>query len=215
MVLAFGMVCALLEAQRSGKGQVVDASMVEGSAALMAMIHSFAGSGMHTTERGTNMLDGGAHFYDTYETKDEKYISIGSIEPQFYALLIEKAQLDPQRFAPQMDRSQWDELKQELTRVFKTKTREEWCELMEGTDVCFAPVLSYAEAPDHPHNRSRGSYIELDGVVQPGPVPKFSRTVAQVQAGPRRAGQDTATVLRDFGLGDDEVAALREEGALS
>ena len=168
MLLAYGLVCGLLEAQKSGQGQVVDAAMVDGAAALMAMFFSFAAGGGFTDRRGTNLLDGGAHFYDTYETSDGKYICIGSIEPQFYALLVEKAGLDPERFKPQMDASLWPDLKQELAEVFASRSRDEWCEIMEGTDVCFAPVLSIFEAPEHPHNKARGSFLEVDGVMQRG-----------------------------------------------
>lgn len=165
MLLAFGMVCGLLEAQRSGQGQVIDAAMVDGSAALMAMFFSMAATGRFTDQRGANMLDGGAHFYDTYETQDGKYISVGSIEPQFYALLIEKGGLDPERFAAQQDGSRWPGYKDEITRVFKSKTQAEWCDMMEGTDVCFAPVLSIFDAPAHPHNQHRQAFIEVDGVT--------------------------------------------------
>ena len=152
MLLAFGMVCALLEAQKSGEGQVVDAAMVDGTASLMAMFYSMAAGGAFSENRGTNMLDGGAHFYDTYETKDEKYICIGSIEPQFYAELIEKAGLDEGKYTPQMDQGSWPQLTEDLRDVFRSKTQAEWCDIMEGSDVCFAPVLSIFEAPTHPHN---------------------------------------------------------------
>ncbi|MAT83678.1 MAG: carnitine dehydratase [Gammaproteobacteria bacterium] len=209
MLLAFGMVCGMLEAQKSGKGQVVDAAMVDGAATLMSMFFTMGAAGMFKDQRGTNMLDGGAHFYDTYETKDGKYVCIGSIEPQFYALLVEKAGLDPERFKPQMDQGQWPALKDELVAVFKTKTRDEWCEIMEGTDVCFAPVLSIFEAPDHPHNKARNSFIELDGVVQPAPSPRFSRTVAEVSHASPRPGQDSEAVLGDCGFTADEIAALK------
>ena len=152
MLLAFGMVCALLEAQKSGEGQVVDAAMVDGTASLMAMFYSMAAGGAFSENRGTNMLDGGAHFYDTYETKDEKYICIGSIEPQFYAELIEKAGLDEGKYTPQMNQESWPQLTEDLSDVFRSKTQAEWCDIMEGSDVCFAPVLSIFEAPAHPHN---------------------------------------------------------------
>ena len=214
MMLAFGMVCALLEAKTSGKGQVVDTSMVEGSAALMGMMYSMLPSGMFSDQRGTNMLDGAPHFYDTYETSDGGFISIGSIEPQFYALLIEKADLDPATFAPQHDKSQWSGLKDKLTEVFKTKTRDEWCEIMEGTDVCFAPVISLIEAPDHPHNKFRNSYTEINGIVQPNPAPKFSRTKAEIRNPARRPGEDTDEVLAEWGFSADEVASLKAAGAL-
>ena len=208
MLLAFGMVCGLLEAERSGQGQVIDAAMVDGAAALMAMFFTFRATGGFTDKRGTNLLDGGAHFYDTYETSDGRYVCVGSIEPQFYALLVEKAGLDPDRFKPQMDAKQWPALKRELADVFKRKTQAEWMAIMEGTDVCFAPVLSIFEAPDHPHNKARGTFVEVDGVVQPAPAPRFSRTRAEVSHGARRPGEDTDAVLRDCGFSQDEIKAL-------
>ncbi len=214
MLLAFGLVCALLEAQKSGKGQVVDAAMVDGAATLMAMFFSMAAGGAFRAERGTNMLDGGAHFYDAYETSDGKAICIGSIEPQFYALLVEKAGLDPEKFAPQMDPGQWPALKEELIRVFRTRTQAEWCEIMEGSDVCFAPVLSIFEAPGHPHNQARKTFLEVDGVVQPAPSPRFSRTEPAISHAARAPGADTEAVLRDAGFSEEEVAALREQGAV-
>jgi alpha-methylacyl-CoA racemase len=207
MLLAYGMVCALLEAKTSGQGQVVDAAMIDGAASLMSMFFSMAAGGMYTDQRGTNLLDGGAHFYDTYETADGKHVCIGSIEPQFYALLIEKAQLDPERFKPQMDRSQWPALKAELADVFKTRTRDQWCEIMEGTDVCFAPVLSIFEAPDHPHNKARNGFLALDGVMQPAPAPRFDRTPGKVRHSAPAAGADSRAVLADFGF---ESAAIDE-----
>ncbi len=214
MLLAFGMVCGMLEAQKSGKGQVVDAAMVDGAATLMAMFFTMGAAGAFTDRRGTNLLDGGAHFYDTYETSDGKYICIGSIEPQFYALLVAKADLDKDRFAPQMDAKQWPALKQELTEVFKSKTRDEWCEIMEGTDVCFAPVLSVFEAPEHPHNQARGTFIELDGVVQPAPSPRFSRTPPEVSHAAPAPGRDSAAVLADCGFTAEEIDGLREGGVI-
>jgi alpha-methylacyl-CoA racemase len=210
MLLAFGIVCALLEAQKSGKGQVVDAAMVDGAAALMAMFFTMGAGGAFKAERGTNMLDGGAHFYDTYETSDGKHVCIGSIEPQFYALLLEKTGVDKARFAPQMDPAQWPALKEELARVFRTRTQAEWCVIMEGTDVCFAPVLSIFDAPRHPHNVARGTFVEVDGVMQPAPAPRFSRTGAEVSHPARQPGADTAAVLADCGFSDSEIAALRE-----
>ncbi|MBM4206228.1 MAG: CoA transferase [Gammaproteobacteria bacterium] len=208
MLLAFGMVCALLEAQKSGKGQVVDAAMVDGAASLMAMFYTMAAGGVFTDKRGTNLLDGGAHFYDTYETKDGQFICIGSIEPQFYALLVEKAGLDKERFSQQMNSARWGEYKDELTRVFKTKTRDEWCAIMEGTDVCFSPVLSVLEAPKHPHNVARGTFITLDGVVQPAPAPRFSRTEGAVRNSARIPGEDSRAVLESAGFTGKEIDAL-------
>lgn len=179
MLLAFGVVAAVLNARTTGKGQVVDCAMVDGAAVLSAMTWSLYGNGQWRDERGTNLLDSGAHFYDTYETADGKWISIGSIEPQFYALLLEKAGLanDP-AFAAQHDGAAWPALKQRLTDLFLTRTRDQWCALMDGTDICFAPVLSLAEAPDHPHNRARGTFVSEDGLVQPAPAPRFSETPA-------------------------------------
>jgi alpha-methylacyl-CoA racemase len=215
MLLAFGLVCGLLEAQRSGKGQVVDAAMVDGSAALMAMFFTFLDMGMWSMERGTNLLDTGAHFYDAYETKDGKWISIGSIEPQFYAELVKWAGLDPERFAAQMDPSRWPEYKEELSRLFKTKTRDEWCAIMEGKDICFAPVLSIAEAPNHPHNKVRSTFVTIDGVVQPAPAPRFNRTVPEISHGTHSPGQDTVSVLADCGFSANEIAALQDKGVVA
>jgi alpha-methylacyl-CoA racemase len=211
MLLAFGIVCALLETQKSGKGQVVDAAMVDGAATLMAMFFTMGAAGAFKAERGTNLLDGGAHFYDTYETKDAKHICLGSIEPQFYALLLEKTGVDKSRFAAQMDPAQWPGLKEELTRVFKTRTQAEWCAIMEGTDVCFAPVLSIFEAPNHPHNKARGTFVEIDGVVQPAPAPRFSRTAAKISHGARKPGEDSAQVLANCGFSAAEVARLQAD----
>lgn len=214
MLLAFGMVCALLEAQKSGKGQVVDAAMIDGAASLMSMFFSFAAGGAFTDQRGSNLLDGGAHFYDTYETSDGGYVSIGSIEPQFYKLLIEKTGIDAAQFAPQMDASQWPALKAELTRVFKTKSRDAWCEIMEGTDVCFAPVLSLFEAPEHPHNVARKGFVAIDGVTQPAPAPRFSRTQAEIRGGARTPGQDSEAVLVAAGFSAERIAELRVAGVI-
>ena len=213
MLLAYGLVCALLEAQKSGKGQVVDTAMVDGAASLMAMFFSMAGRGFDD-ERGTNLLDGGSHFYNTYETKDGQHVCVGSIEPQFYQLLVEKAGVDANRFGPQMDRDRWSGFKDELEDVFKTKTRGEWCEIMEGTDVCFAPVLSVFEAPAHPHNVHRGTFIEVDGVVQPSPSPRFSRTTAEISHAARAPGEDSTEVLSSIGFAQDELDALREQGVI-
>jgi len=209
MLLAFGIVCALLEAQKSGKGQVVDAAMVDGAATLMAMFFTMGAAGAFRDQRGTNLLDGGAHFYDTYETSEGKHICLGSIEPQFYALLLEKTGVDKAKFAPQMDSTQWSVLKDELTRVFKTKTQAEWCAIMEGTDVCFSPVLSIFEAPNHPHNKARGTFVEIDGMMQPAPAPRFSRTVAEISHSARKPGEDSAQVLANCGFSAAEIAELQ------
>ena len=215
MMLAFGIVCALLEARHSGEGQVIDASMVEGSATLMAMFYELASQGMHTDARGSHMLDSGAHFYDVYETADGKHVSIGSIEPQFYALLVQKAELDPKTFASQLDPSQWPRLQEALAEVMKQKTRDEWCALMEGTDVCFAPVLGLGEAPQHPHNAARGSFVDVGGTVQPFPTPRFGRTPASAPSPRPRAGAHTRAVLEESGFAAGEIEALIEGGAIA
>jgi alpha-methylacyl-CoA racemase len=179
MMMAFGVVAAILSARTTGKGQVVDCAMVDGAAILSAMTYSLFGNGVWKDQRGVNLLDSGAHFYETYETADGKWISIGSIEPQFYALLREHAVLkDDPAFDAQMDQSAWPALKGKLAEVFKRKTRDEWCAIMDGTDICFAPVLSLAEAPRHPHNAARGTFVEQEGLVQPAPAPRFSVTPA-------------------------------------
>ncbi len=198
MFLAFGVVCAVLEARQSGKGQVVDAAMTDGSAALMTLFHSLDADGRWNPKRESNIIDGGAHFYDVYETSDGKYVSIGSIEPQFYELLLEKTGLDASEFQDQMNTERWPELKRKLEAVFMTRTRDEWCELMEGSDVCFAPVLDFHEAPRHPHNVARKTYIELGGVTQPAPAPRFSRTAPEAPHPPREPGSDGEAILKDW-----------------
>ena len=213
MLMAFGVVCALLERERSGQGQVVDAAMVDGTAALMTMIFNMQGLGVWQEERGSNILDTGAHFYDTFETADGKYVSIGSIEPQFYAELLEKTGLAGQDIPRQMDREQWPALKAKLEEVFRTRSRDAWCEIMEGSDVCFAPVLSLAEAPDHPHMRARNTFVEVAGVRQPAPAPRFDRTPPEISRPPAHPGQHTDEALADWGFGAEEIQKLREAGA--
>jgi alpha-methylacyl-CoA racemase len=215
MLLAYGVVCALLEAQRSGQGQVVDAAMVDGSAVMMTMFWAMRSIGVFDeTRRGENLLDTGAHFYDVYRCKDGGYVSIGSIEPQFYAELLRLTGLeDDPEFAPQMDRALWPVLKARLEQVFRTKTRAEWCALMEGTDVCFAPVLTMTEAAEHPHNVERKTFVEIAGVAQPAPAPRFSRTVPEVTGPPAHPGQHTREVLLDWGLDEARVDGLLASGA--
>jgi alpha-methylacyl-CoA racemase len=210
MFLALGVVAAILEAQRSGKGQVVDTAMVDGTAVLMTMFWSMRASGFFDEhQRGTNLLDTGAHFYDVFQCADGTYVSIGSIEPQFYAELLRITGLDGDpEFARQMDKSQWRHLKSRLAEVFRSKTRDEWCALMEHTDVCFAPVLEMGEAAQHPHNIARSTFIERDGVVQPAPAPRFSRTVAEVASSPAHPGQHSREVLTDWGLPADRIEQL-------
>jgi alpha-methylacyl-CoA racemase len=216
MLLALGIVAALYESKSSGQGQVVDAAMTDGSALMMWMFHGFATMGFHDAEhRGVNVLDGGAHFYNCYETADGKHVSVGAIEPQFYAQLIELAELDPDEFGEQMDPRGWPKLKAALADVFRKKTRDEWCELLEGSDVCFAPVLSLNEAPGHPHNVARGTYATVDGIVQPAPAPRFDRTPSEIRHGNRSLGIDTEEVLAEAGFEAAEIKALRESGCLT
>jgi alpha-methylacyl-CoA racemase len=215
MLLVQGVLAALLEAQNSGKGQVIDAAMVDGAAQLMWMFHGFqAAGGWDETQRESNMLDGGVHFYDSYECADGEYVSLGSIEPQFYALLMEKAGLDPEVFGNQHDSARSAEMKAALTQVMKTKTQAQWCEIMEGTDVCFAPVLSITEAAEHPHNVHRGTFTELDGVLQPAPAPRFSRTEPSLSGSARVAGEDSVRVLKDAGFDSVQIESLLESGAV-
>ena len=212
LYLAFGLVCGILEAQKSGKGQVVDTAMTDGAASLMSMFYGMAAMGMWKDERGVNLLDSGAHFYDTYETRDGKFVALGSIEPQFYRELLEKTGITDDAFAAQMDRNAWPALKEKLAAVIKTKTRDDWDAIMLGSDVCYAPVLSITEAPKHPHNVARKTFVEVDGVVQPAPAPRFSRTVAEVQGPPAAADNDAA--LAKWGFSKDEIAALAAAGAI-
>ncbi|HEY5424238.1 MAG TPA: CaiB/BaiF CoA-transferase family protein [Ilumatobacteraceae bacterium] len=216
MFLAFGMVCAILEAQRSGSGQVVDAAMVDGSAVLMSMFWTMRGIGLFDEQhRGTNLLDTGAHFYDVYECADANYISVGSIEPKFYAELLRLTGLDDDpEFVKQMDKSAWPHLKQRLAEVFASKTRAEWCAVMEATDVCFAPVLTMSEAAEHPHNVERGTFVEIAGAMQPAPAPRFSRSATEVTMPPAHAGQHSVEILRDWGFDDGRIEALMESGAV-
>jgi alpha-methylacyl-CoA racemase len=216
MLLAFGVAAALVEAQRSGKGQVVDAAMVDGAAVLMTMIHAFRAMGIWEDKRGSNLLDTGAFFYEVYETKDGKYVSIGSLERQFYDVLLDKLGLaDDPSMPRQHDKAEWPAMKERFAEIFRTKTRDEWCEIFEGTDACFAPVLSMSEAPEHPHNQHRGTFVERNGVVQPAPAPRFSRTPAEIQRPPAFPGQHTDEVLTDWGFDADDVAKLRASGAVA
>ncbi len=214
MLLAFGITCALVERGSSGQGQVIDAAMVDGSAALMTFIYGMHHMGAWGGGRGRNILDTGAHFYDTFETADGKFVSIGSIEPQFYAELLEKTGLAGEDLPHQLDHEQWPALKDRLADIFKSKTRDEWCELMEGSDVCFAPVLSMQEAPGHPHNVARGTFVEIAGIPQPAPAPRFSRSVAQIPGPPAHSGEHTDEALGDWGFDPEEIRKLREAGAI-
>jgi alpha-methylacyl-CoA racemase len=215
MFLAYGIVCALVERQASGRGQVVDAAMVDGASVLMTMMHSMLAWGIWNLERGTNLLDTGAHFYDVFETKDGLYVSIGAIEPQFYAELLEKTGLAGEELPGQMDRDGWQPMKLRLQEIFRSKTRDEWCEIMEGSDICFAPVLSMAEAPQHPHMQARGTFQEKFGGMQPSPAPRFSRTAPEISRPPAGPGEHTDEALADWGFSGSEIAKLREVGAVA
>ncbi len=200
MLLAFGVLAALLESERSGKGQVVDAAMTDGAALLSSMMYGWSASGWWNTTRGDNMLDGGAPFYDSYRCADRKHIAIGAIEPQFYATLRERCGLTDSDFDAQMDKARWPRLKEKLTALFLTRTRDQWCALLEGSDACFAPVLDWNEAPLHAHNRARETFVEIDGVVQPAPAPRFSRTPPARPASALSSAVDAKTILADWGV---------------
>ena len=216
MFLAYGVVCALLEAQKSGLGQVVDTAMVDGAAVLMSMFWAFKSVGMFNEHApGTNLLDTGAHFYDVYQCSDDRYISLGSIEPQFYKQLLSLTGLDNDPdFAKQMDQTTWPHLKQRLADVIRTKSQQEWCAIMETTDVCFAPVLTMSEAAQHPHNVQRGTFVEIAGVMQPAPAPRFSRTSAQVASPPAHPGQHSRAILTDWGIDPERIEALLASAAV-
>jgi alpha-methylacyl-CoA racemase len=214
MLLAFGVVCAILEARESGKGQVVDAAMIDGSAILMTMMWGLRAMGFWDDELGVNVLDTGAPFYDTYETADGKFVSVGSLEPQFYGELIERLGLNDDDLPAQMDRSGWPKLRERLTELFKTRTRAEWSEVLEKTDVCFAPVLPMGEVAEHPHMKARGTLVDEFGVQQPAPAPRFSRTPGGIQGPPAWPGQHADDALADWGFTADELAKLRDAGAI-
>jgi alpha-methylacyl-CoA racemase len=214
MYLAFGIVCALLEARQSGQGQVVDAAMVDGAASLMTYMFAARAAGGWSDRRGENVLDGdAAPWYGVYETADGQYVSIASAEPQFYAELLRLTGLAGQALADQHDRSSWPAFQARLAELFRVKTRAEWCALMEGSDVCFAPVLSLPEAVAHPHNRARGTFVEVDGVVQPAPAPRFSRSVPERPRPPMPVSEDNTEALSSWGFAAAEVAALLADGA--
>ncbi len=214
LYLLVGVLAALLEARQSGKGQVVDAAMVDGAASLMTTFFGLKAAGLWSNERGANLLDGGAHFYSVYETGDGKYVSIGSIEAKFYAELLEKTGLDPADLPPQMKSESWPVIGEKLTEIFRTKTRDEWCAIMEGSDICFAPILNLDEAPEHAHMKARGTFAEVDGVVQPAPAPRFSRTPGAIRRSPSPPGADTDEALAAWGFAAGEIAGLRAKNAI-
>ena len=212
MLLAVGLCAALLEARGSGKGQVVDAAMAEGASLLATMFAGMIAAGRWQQRRGENVLDSGAPWYDTYETSDGEHVAIGSIEPKFYAELLERLGLDPRALPPQNDRTRWPELRAAFAAAFKSRSRAQWIAAFEGSDACFAPVLSFAEAREHPHNLARRSFVSVGGVVQPAPAPRFSRTPSEVRAAPPDRGVGGAGALRDWGFAADEARALAALG---
>ncbi|HEY5071883.1 MAG TPA: CaiB/BaiF CoA-transferase family protein [Caulobacteraceae bacterium] len=214
LYLAFGILAGVIRARASGEGQVVDCAMSDGAASLMAMFYGFKASGMWRDERRSNLLDGGAHFYDTYRCADDRWISIASIEPQFYKILLEKVGIDDKDFDSQMDRDAWPRLRARLARIIEGKTRAEWCAIMEGSDVCFAPVLSLDEAPDHAHNVARATFVDVDGVVQPAPAPRFSATPGAIAGPPPAIGADNTHALIDWGFSSAEIRLLEDAGAI-
>ncbi|MBL6753062.1 MAG: CoA transferase [Pseudomonadales bacterium] len=214
MYLLAGVLAALVERGTSGQGQVIDAAMTDGTASLLSPFYGMMAMGMWTKERMDNRLDGGAHYYGSYACADGKFISIGSIEPQFYALLLELCEIDDPEFAKQNDKQHWASLRGKLEVLFATQTRDHWCALLEGTDVCFAPVLDLQEAPQHPHNVARQSFVEIDGVTQPAPAPRFSRTPTSVKAPAAMAGEHSEEILSDWGFAANEISALKQAGAI-
>jgi len=214
MLIAFGVLCGVISAGRTGAGQVVDAAMVDGAALLATMVFSMRGMGMWHDEPGTNMLDTGAPFYDTYECADGRYISIGSIEPQFFAELMEHTELGGMELPHQMDRSKWPEMKALYAEVFLKKTRDEWTAIMDGTDICFAPVLTMDEAPAHPHNAARNTFVDVAGVTQPAPAPRFSGTPTATPTPAAHAGEHTNEVLAAWGFSAEDIAGLVEGNAV-
>jgi alpha-methylacyl-CoA racemase len=213
--LAFGLCAALLESKTSGLGQVVDSAMTEGAATLMSSIYGMYASGRWSNKREDNFLDGGSYYYGVYETADSKFISIGSIEGKFHDELLEITGLTDATTVDRNDQSTWEEKKQRMAQLVRLKTRDEWDELMLGTDVCYAPVLDFEEAPKHPHNVARQSFVEVEGVMQPAPTPKFSRTPGTVQMPPPAPGQHTSEILSDWGFNANEIEILKNIGAVS
>ena len=214
LYLAFGLLAGVIHARASGQGQVIDCAMSDGAASLMAMFYGMKAAGVWTDQRRSNLLDGGAHFYDTYQCADGEWIAIGSIEPQFYALLLEKTGITDPAFKAQMDRGQWPALREKLAAAIAGKTRDEWCDIMAGTDVCFGPVLSLDEAPKHAHNVARQTFVEVDGVIQPAPAPRFSATPGAVAGPPPAIGAHNRSALEAWGFAAAEIEALEGVGAL-
>jgi alpha-methylacyl-CoA racemase len=214
MYLLTGILAALVERSSSGKGQIIDAAMTDGTASLLSPFYGLMAMNMWTTDRYSNRLDGGAYYYCSYECKDGKHISIGSLEPQFYELLLEKCEISDESFKEQLDQDSWPIKRDKMEAIFKSKTREEWCNIMEGSDVCFAPVLNLSEAPDHPHNKARNTFQNFEGVTQPAPAPRFSRTQGEIQSSAALVGEHTDEVLTAWGFSDEKIAELKSQGAI-
>ena len=216
LLLAFGIACGLVEVRRSGRGQVIDAAVVDGAALLTTMVHELAAVGLWRAERGANLLDGGAPFYDVYETADGQYLAVGALEPQFYAELLARLGLDEGGLPAQADRDRWPELRERLAAAFRARTRAEWCEVFDGSDACVAPVLSPSEAPRHPHNRARQAFVAVGGALEPAPAPRFSRTPSAPPSAPPAPGQHTDKVLAGWAaFSAEEIADLRATGAVA
>lgn len=211
LYLALGLLAGVLHARETGEGQVVDAAVLDGTCSLMTLFHSLRAQGLWQEAREANLLDGGAHFYAVYDCADGRQISLAPLEPKFYAAFLDRAGIDDPDLRSQSP-ADWARLKLRLAEIFKTRSRDEWCALLEGSDACVAPVLSLSEAPAHPHNRARGAFVEVDGVVQPAPAPRFSKTPGAVQGPPPAPGQDGDAALRDWGLGEAALAALKASG---
>ena len=214
MYLLSGVLAALLERHSSEKGQVIDAAMTDGTASLLSGFYGMMAMGMWTTERYKNRLDGGAFYYGSYECKDGKHISLGSLEPQFYALLLEKCEVSDESFQDQLDQETWPQKRENMECIFKTKTRDQWCEILEGSDVCFAPVLNLEEAPHHPHNRERNTFVEFEGVTQPSPAPRFSRTQGDIQSSAALTGENSEEILENWGFTSEHINELRKNNAI-
>ena len=215
MFLAFGMVCGILSARQTGAGQVVDSAMVDGAAVLCAAMYGQLAAGRLEEGRETGVVNGGSHFYDAFECSDGEFVSIASIEPQFYAELCKLMGLEAEDFGEQMNPKRWPEQRAKIAALFRTKTRDEWCDVLQQSDACFAPVLRMAEAIEHPQNRVRKTFVEVDGVVQPAPAPRFSATPPEISRPPAQPGEYTDEILADFGFSSDEISALHESGAVA
>ena len=214
MYLLSGVLAALLERHSSGKGQIIDAAMTDGTASLLSGFYGMMAMGMWTTDRYKNRLDGGAFYYGSYECKDGKHISLGSLEPQFYALLLEKCEIKDESFKEQLDQETWPLKRQKMEALFKTRTRDQWCELLEGTDVCFSPILDLEEAPNHPHNKDRDTFVDFEGVTQPAPAPRFSRTQGNIQASASLIGENSEEILEKWGFTNDQINSMRDNNTI-